>query len=447
LLDEYRKKRDFAKTGEPEPDEPKSEQSLYVIQKHNARRIHFDFRLEHGGVLKSWAVPKGLSDDPRDKRLAISTEDHPVAYAEFSGEIPEGEYGAGTVELWDKGRFVNITIKDAKVQPLNEAMEKGHFVIYLKGARLNGTYAFTRLDNNDWLIVKKAEDHRLSNEIDVGGHRIHVTNPRKELDTGIPKAELVDYYRHIAPLMLPHIKDRLISMFRFPEGVSGEKFFQKNMPDYFPEWLERKCLTHHGSATCYVIVKDEAGIVYLGNQVIVPHIMVTRADTPTIPDKMIFDLDPSLPDFPSLRSAALKLKGFLEALGFKPYAMTTGSKGYHVVVPIRRELDNDGVRDFALKIAQTLAKSDAALTTELGKEKRMGRIFIDVNRISAMQTSVAPYAARSEPGLPIASPFVWDELPNISPTSYTIRNYPKKDAWNDFFANAVSVMDVIRRLA
>jgi bifunctional non-homologous end joining protein LigD len=115
-------------------------------------------------------------------------------------------------------------------------------------------------------------------------------------------------------------------------------------------------------------------------------------------------------------------------------------------VPITRELNNDGVRDFALEIAQTLAKSDAALTTELGKEKRRGRIFIDVNRISAMQTSVAPYAARSEPGLPIASPFVWDELPNISPTSYTIRNYPKEDAWNDFFANAVSVTDVIKRL-
>jgi bifunctional non-homologous end joining protein LigD len=105
------------------------------------------------------------------------------------------------------------------------------------------------------------------------------------------------------------------------------------------------------------------------------------------------------------------------------------------------------VRDFALKIAQTLAKSDVALTTELGKEKRRGRIFIDVNRISAMQTSVAPYAARSEPGLPIASPFGWDELPNISPTSYTIRNYPKEDAWNNFFANAVSVTDVIKRLA
>ncbi|MGZ7133924.1 MAG: non-homologous end-joining DNA ligase LigD, partial [Halobacteriota archaeon] len=105
-----------------------------------------------------------------------------------------------------------------------------------------------------------------------------------------------------------------------------------------------------------------------------------------------------------------------------------------------------GVREFALKVAQTLANQDATVTTELSTEKRKGRIFIDVNRISAMQTSVAPYGARSEPGLPTASPFAWDELPNIGPRSYTIRNYPKKDAWKDFFANAVSMRDVIKKL-
>jgi DNA ligase D-like protein (predicted 3'-phosphoesterase) len=156
VLDEYKKKRDFTKTGEPGPNphHVQSEQSIYVIQKHKARRIHFDFRLEHDGVLKSWAVPKGLSDDPEDKRLAIRTEDHPVAYAAFSGEIPEGEYGAGTVEIWDKGKFVNITMKNGKVQPLGGALEKGHFIIYLKGDKLEGAYAFTRLDTG-WMIVKE----------------------------------------------------------------------------------------------------------------------------------------------------------------------------------------------------------------------------------------------------------------------------------------------------
>ncbi len=446
MLEEYRKKRDFTKTAEPGPEQLESEQAIYVVQKHNARRIHFDFRLEHDGVLKSWAVPKGLSDDPRDKRLAVRTEDHPVAYATFTGEIPKGEYGAGTVEIWDRGKFVNITIKGGKVQPLSETLEKGHFIIYLKGDKLNGSYAFTRLDNDEWIIVKKKEKPLLSSEIDVRGHHIKITHPEKELDKGIRKAELVEYYHDVAPLILPHIKDRFLSMFRFPDGVRGEKFFQKNIPDYFPKWIESKCLEHESGVTCYVIVKDEAAIVYISNQVVVPHIMVTRTDMPEIPDKMIFDLDPSSPDVPSLKSAAVKLKGFLEALEFKPYIMTTGGKGYHIAVPVKRELDNRGVRDFALKIAQTLAKQDASVTTELSTEKRKGRIFIDVNRISAMQTSVAPYAARSEPGLPIASPFPWDELPNIGPQSYTIRNYPKEDVWGDFFANSVSIRDVVRNL-
>jgi bifunctional non-homologous end joining protein LigD len=447
VLEDYRKKRDFTKTAEPAPEQLKSEQAIYVVQKHNARRIHFDLRLEHNGVLKSWAVPKGLSDDPQEKRLAIRTEDHPVAYATFSGVIPEGEYGAGTVEIWDKGKFVNITIKGGKVQPLGEALEKGHFIIYLKGDKLNGSYAFTRLDNDEWIIVKKREKPRLSTYIDISGRRIKITHPEKELDKGITKAELAEYYRNVAPLMLPHIKGRFLSMFRFPEGVRGEKFFQKNIPDYFPDWIESKCLEHESGVTCYTIVKDEAAIVYISNQVVVPHVTVTRIDKPDLPDKMIFDLDPSRPDVPSLKSVALKLKGFLEALGFKPYIMTTGGKGYHVAVPLKRELDNRGVRDFALKIAQTLAKQDAAVTTELSTEKRKGRVFIDVNRISAMQTSVAPFAARSEPGLPVASPFLWDELPNIDPRSYTIRNYPKDDAWESFFSKAVSIKDILKKLA
>ena len=319
-LRRYRKKRDFTKTGEPAPEQLESEQATYVVQKHNARRIHFDFRLEHNGVLKSWAVPKGLSDDPQDKRLAIRTEDHPVAYATFSGVIREGEYGAGTVEIWDKGKFVNITIKGGKVQPLDEALEKGHFIIYLKGDKLNGSYAFTRLDNDEWIIIKKREKPRLSTYIDAREHRIKITHPEKELDKGITKAELVEYYRNVAPLMLPNVKDRFLSMFRFPEGVRGEKFFQKNIPDYFPDWIESKCLEHESGVTCYAIVKDEAAIVYI-DQVVVPHITATRIDKPDLPDKLIFDLDPSQPELPSLKSAALKLKGFLEALGFRSLVM------------------------------------------------------------------------------------------------------------------------------
>jgi bifunctional non-homologous end joining protein LigD len=348
--------------------------------------------------------------------------------------------------MWDKGQFVNITIKEGKVQPLGEALEKGHFMIYVKGDKLHGSFAFTRLEDDEWVIVKKREKPVLNAEINVGGRRIKITHPLKQLDKGIAKRELVEYYHNVASLMLPHVEGRLVSMLRFPDGVAGEKFFQKNIPHYFPKWIESKCLEHDSGVTCYPIIKDEAAIVYLANQVVVPHIMVSRADRPETPDKMIFDLDPSFPDLRPLKSVAVKLKGFLEALGFRPYIMATGGRGYHVAVPIKLEFDNAGVRQFALKIAQTLAKQDAAVTTELSTEKRRGRIFIDVNRISPMQTSVAPYAARPEPGLPIASPFDWDELPNIDPNSYTVKNYPKEEAWADFFVNAVSLRDVLKHL-
>ncbi len=452
MLEEYQKKRDFRATREPQPfaDErgpPPGAPAIFVIQKHNARRIHFDLRLELEGVLKSWAVPKGLSDDPSDKRLAIMTEDHPLSYATFAGEIPKGEYGGGTVELWDRGKFVNVTIQRGKVQPLAEALARGHFAIYLKGDKLSGTYAFTRLRDTRWIIVKKRESRNAPSELTVNERTISVTHPHKQLDTEISKAELVAYYSEIAALMLPHVRDRLISMLRFPEGVDGEKFFQKNIPDYFPDWLQSKCLEREGGKTCYPIITDEAGIVYLATQVVVPHIMVTRADQPDVPDQMVFDLDPSVPDVPLLRSAALELKSFLEALGFAPFVMTTGGRGYHIATPITRELTSEKVRGFALKIAQTLASAhDATLTTEFVKERRKDRIFIDVNRISLMQTSIAPYAARAERGIPIASPFAWDELPNINPTSYTIRNHPKEDAWRDFFTRAVSLNEILEKL-
>ncbi|HYD03902.1 MAG TPA: non-homologous end-joining DNA ligase [Alphaproteobacteria bacterium] len=486
MLEEYKKKRDFKKTKEPKPkisarkkswkkdgnnfakDESiKSEKSTFVIQKHNATRLHFDFRFEHKGVLKSWAIPKGLSSNHSDKRLAVMVEDHPVSYANFSGTIPKGHYGAGTVEVWDNGKYVNITVKNGKVQPIDEALAAGHFILYLKGRKTEGTYAFTKIggakdvDTNsrsknpesknsksNWIVVKKREDVKTKSELKIEGKIIQLTNVKKEVDkiTHITKYELIDYYHNIAPLMLPHIKGRLISMLRFPEGVNGKKFFQKNSPDYFPEWLECKKVKHDSGVVCYTVVTDRAGIVYLANQVIVPHIMVTRIDDLEHPDKMIFDLDPMVENIKELKRIALKLKGMLEGIGLVPFIMTSGNKGYHIAVPIKRELKNDEVRDFALSIAKTLEKNDSGVTTQFHKNKRGNKIFIDVNRISSMQTSVCPYAARSEIGLPIACPFEWNELTNVDPKFYTIRNYPKTDAWKDFFKKAKSLKKIIGKL-
>jgi DNA ligase D-like protein (predicted 3'-phosphoesterase) len=125
-----------------------------VIQKHDASTLHYDFRLEVGGVLKSWAVPKGPSTDPRDKRLATPTEDHPLDYADFEGVIPEG-YGAGAVIVWDTGTYDNITLKDGRIVPAAEALEHGHLVVRLHGKKLEGGYVLQRMGKDgDWLLIK-----------------------------------------------------------------------------------------------------------------------------------------------------------------------------------------------------------------------------------------------------------------------------------------------------
>ncbi|MBD3249333.1 DNA ligase [Candidatus Woesearchaeota archaeon] len=157
-LEKYKKKREFSKTPEPEAKKKKHKNPMFVIQKHDATNLHYDFRLEIEGVLKSWAVPKGPSLDPKEKRLAIETEDHPIDYANFEGTIPEGNYGAGTVMLWDKGTYENIKKEDNKEVPMKKAYSKGHLVFELKGKKLKGGFALTRFREDKWLLVKKDDD-------------------------------------------------------------------------------------------------------------------------------------------------------------------------------------------------------------------------------------------------------------------------------------------------
>src|SRR5512147_95169 len=169
-LEDYQAKRDFQRTPEPSGGgrEP-SEAPIFVIQKHDASRLHYDFRLEVDGVLKSWAVPKGPSTDPKEKRLAVPTEDHPQAYAGFEGVIPPGEYGAGTVLVWDTGPFRNITEKKGVPIPLNEAVAHGHVKVWLEGRKLKGGYALTRFKTGKdeaWLLVK-ADDEAAAAAADI----------------------------------------------------------------------------------------------------------------------------------------------------------------------------------------------------------------------------------------------------------------------------------------
>lgn len=160
-LEDYRAKRDFSRSAEPEGGADRdSDSPCFVIQKHDASSLHYDFRLEVDGVLKSWAVPKGPSTDPREKRLAIATEDHPQDYAGFEGVIPEGNYGAGTVLIWDRGTYDNITEKDDGLRPMAQALDAGHVLVWLHGEKISGGYALQRIDDDEdqWLLVKMDDD-------------------------------------------------------------------------------------------------------------------------------------------------------------------------------------------------------------------------------------------------------------------------------------------------
>lgn len=160
-LNKYESKRDFSKTPEPQGGKTESDASkpIFVIQKHNASHFHYDFRLEVNGVLKSWAVPKGLPENIHDKRLAIETEDHPLEYANFEGDIPKGEYGGGKVEIWDKGTFTNITAKNGSKVTMIDAIKEGHIGISLEGSKLSGEFTLLlfkkKKDKKEWLIIKK----------------------------------------------------------------------------------------------------------------------------------------------------------------------------------------------------------------------------------------------------------------------------------------------------
>lgn len=160
-LRKYEEKRDFGKTPEPTGGAPSVDEATFVIQKHDATSLHYDFRLEVNGVLVSWAVPKGPSMNPKDKRLAMRAEDHPMDYADFEGVIPRDSYGAGPVIVWDRGTYSNLTSKKGNVIPMNEAIDAGHAVVWLNGEKLRGGYAITRVEKGRkerWLLVKKRDE-------------------------------------------------------------------------------------------------------------------------------------------------------------------------------------------------------------------------------------------------------------------------------------------------
>lgn len=282
----------------------------------------------------------------------------------------------------------------------------------------------------------------------MGIYSIELSHPEKKMypDDGITKEDIIAYYKRLAPVMLPHIKKRPLVMHRFPDGIEGEDFYQKAVPDYFPDWMSRiKVRLAGGGSEEMVVVEKAADLIYLANQAcLVPHIWLSKAENVENPDKLVFDLDPSGEDFEVVKFAALQLKKALEDEGLTPFVMTTGSKGLHVTVPIKADLSFDRARNFAESLAGQLASNfPERMTTESRKKKRRGRLFLDIMRNAYGQTSVVPYALRALPEAPVAAPLDWEELNSsrINPRSFNLRNIfrrlgAKKDPWKDMFRHS-----------
>ncbi len=284
----------------------------------------------------------------------------------------------------------------------------------------------------------------MSGQIRIGTHEIEITNPDKFIfpQDGITKEDLVHYYERIADTMLPHIRDRIISMERYPEGIMEDGFYQKRIPDSFPDWIERTPvdIREEGGRQWQVVIRDKATLVYIADQAcITPHVWLSRVDRIQRPDRLVFDLDPSDEGFESVRDGSGMIRNILEELELVPFVMTTGSQGLHVVVPIERNVSFEDSRAFARDVARLMSvRYPEQVTDQIRKSKRGGRLFIDYLRNSFGQTTVAPYAMRPHPGAPVATPIDWRELEDFELTSqaYTISNIfrrlgQKSDPWKD----------------
>jgi bifunctional non-homologous end joining protein LigD len=736
-LDEYERKRRRSQTPEPFTSKRgRTKAPIFVVQRHDARRLHYDFRLELDGALASWAVPKGVPLDPGQRALAVHVEDHPLDYATFEGEIPQGSYGAGTVEIWDRGTFelleekkdggLTVRLHGAKLEgtwtlvpakldgdeknwlrirkrdetapatvarryrpmlatlvdglpaggdwlyevkwdgyralgyvrggeatlvsrngndltarfpelakrlaatvrtpdcvvdgevcaldehgrPSFSAMQRGKpgtplvyevfDVLEIDGATLVDlplTERRERLDalldpkqkavqvsglfddgeallaaavetglegvmakrpasaycegkrTRDWLKIKtqgrqefvicgwtKGQGRREGSfgslvlgvqrdgalewvgnvgtgfdedTIDMllaklrplarekpsfdaapkmpkvrkgdvtwvepklvcevrfaewthDGHlrapvfvglrddkparevrpegRVKLSNLDKVFwpDEGITKGDLIDYYRAVAPVLLPHLRDRPFTMRRYPDGIAGKAFFQKNAPSHMPEWIP----TFHTDQFDAPLLNDEDALLWAVNMACIDlNTWYSRADKPSRPDFVLFDLDPSADvGFAETVQVALLVKAALDALGLVSFPKTSSAEGMHVLVPLERRYTYQDTREFSEIVAGAIARTHRGLaTTEWTKSKRRG-VLIDSNQNGEGKTIASAYSVRPRPGAPVSTPLRWEEVnEELDPSAFTMAVVlDRVESYGDLFAGVLT---------
>ncbi|HWG56713.1 MAG TPA: non-homologous end-joining DNA ligase [Gaiellaceae bacterium] len=597
MLDEYRRKRDPSRTPEPfgaadaAPGRPR-----FVVQRHSARRLHYDLRLERDGVLASWAVPKGLPLDRGSRRRAIHTEDHPLEYLGFHGVIPKGEYGAGVMDVYDTGTY-----------ELLEESKSGSLTVRLRGRRLQGEWtlvpAHLEGDERNWLLVRRdgaepePRTHLLQQPIVAdalpGGQRLYevlwpgerllvrlhegeptllteqgedvtqrhsgianrlgralrtfdcvvdaqVTRhnggellvvsdilelerepvvdrplvarrallaelldpvetsvrladvfddgeallaaahegglrgvvgrrPRSRYrpgaahedwvavlleapadrtvelrtgrrvvsltrldylwwpETGVRKRDLVDYYRAVAPALLPHLRNRPFTLKRYLNGPNAPFEWVKDAPPELPEWIARCPLpakSRRGEIVDYPLVNDELALAWMVDYGCIDlHLWFSRCDKPSRPDYVLFDLDPAQVEMAQVVDAALLLREALEALGLVSFVRTSGGDGLHVQVPVARRYTYEQTRRFAEVVADALVRARPDLVTVSRDVRRRRGVFVDTKMNGEGMTIASVYSVRPHPGPPVATPLRWEELtPRLDARTFTMED-------------------------
>ena len=466
------------------PARPRKRRLRYLVQKHAARRLHYDLRLELDGVLKSWAVTRKPSYASADRRLAVEVEDHPLAYGNFEGTIPDG-YGAGTVMLWDTGTWEPESGADP-----HDALAQGSLSFVLHGERLHGAWHLVRLKPKprerrpQWLLIKSRDgtDHtgaggavlqadtsvktgRTMEEIAAGAparslptrkgtaanratahstttqqpalkavraatsaaavSSVALSHPDKLLwpEDGITKRDLAAYYSTVASRLLDHVAGRPLTIIRAPDGVARQHFVQRHAMPGMSALI--RAVPVHGEKESYITVDSAEGLIALAQIAAVEiHPWGAQASAVEQPDRLVFDLDPAegLP-FGRVVEAAHQLRQVLARSGLGAFPKTTGGKGLHVVVPLLSGVTWPEAKAFTRAVCELLALDHRdRFTTNMAKSAREGRIFLDYLRNDRSATAIAAWSPRARRGAPVSMPLAWRDVnAGLDPRAFTVR--------------------------
>jgi bifunctional non-homologous end joining protein LigD len=284
-----------------------------------------------------------------------------------------------------------------------------------------------------------------------------ITHPDKLLfpDDGITKGDLARYYETLAPVILPHLRGRPITMERYPAGINAKGFWQKDVSKGFPAWLERVEVPKKDGVVHHPVVTDLRSLLWITNQnTVTQHVSTSRLPHLHHPDICVFDLDPSNDDWASVRAAAMSLRDLLAEIGLLSWVKTSGSKGFHIVVPVDGKTPTEAVARFASAVGTTfVARAPEQLTQEFSKIDRQGRIYVDVGRNGFSATFAAAYTVRAKPGAPVSAPCTWEEVERgeANPQSFTLRNMPERvskigDVWSEMLHRGRSLKRASEKL-